>query len=54
MEDLLGKAGSDQAFSVSFCTVRSKFWVRLRNLVIFEVFGVKFWTKKFDFSKLSH
>ena len=32
-------------------TVRSKFLVRLRNLVIFEVFGVKFLAKKEDFSK---
>ena len=28
------------------CTVRSKFLVRLRNLVISEVFGVKFSVKK--------
>ena len=33
-------------------TVRSKILVRLRNLVIFEVFGVKFSARKIDFSNL--
>ena len=43
-----------ESFSTTFCAVGSKMLVRLRNLAIFEVFGMKFSARKSIFRPKIH